>query len=75
MSHHTGLSHEEMLIALDQLDQTVEVMGATIQRLKHNLQQLAQSPPAQSRPLSAAPLPLSSPPVFELKGLLDSGIH
>lgn len=37
MSHNHTLSHEDVLIALDQLDQTVEVMGKIIQRLKRGI--------------------------------------
>ncbi len=34
-------SEEELLLALDQLAQTVEVMGAVIQRLKEQVQRQA----------------------------------
>jgi len=37
MSHNQSLSQEDILIALDQLDQTVEVMSNIIRRLKHSL--------------------------------------
>lgn len=37
MNHHHSISQEDVLIALDQLDQTVEVMGHVIKRLKHQL--------------------------------------
>ena len=37
MNHNQSLSQEDILIALDQLDQTVEVMSNIIRRLKHSL--------------------------------------
>ncbi len=39
-----NLSHEDVLIALDQLDQTVEVMGKIIQRLKRGIDESITAP-------------------------------
>ncbi|WP_439135570.1 hypothetical protein [Pseudomaricurvus sp.] len=66
MSHehrtqNNTLSTEDIQIALDQLDQTVEVMGAVIKRLKRNLNQT----------LPSHPKPNSSPPTFDFATLLD----
>jgi len=36
---NTARSPEEMLMALDQLDQTLEVMSLVVNRLRHELQQ------------------------------------
>ncbi len=49
MDQQHSLSHEDMLIALDQLDQTVEVMSQIIRRLKQAVDQ-STSPPS---PLTA----------------------
>lgn len=64
MSHNhrtqnNPLSTEDMLIALDQLDQTVEVMGAVIKRLKRNLDQAIPKNPHQD----------SSPPSFDFANI------
>jgi hypothetical protein len=57
--HHTNerpLSPEDILIALDQLDQTLEVMAAVIKRLKRNLQHVLPPAPDYTDPLDI-PLP------------------
>lgn len=44
MDQQHSLSREDMLIALDQLDQTVEVMSQIIRRLKQTADQLSNAP-------------------------------
>lgn len=48
MNHNQSLSQEDILIALDQLDQTVEVMSNIIRRLKHSLDDTLSSPNTNS---------------------------
>ncbi|MDO3382002.1 hypothetical protein [Gilvimarinus algae] len=43
---------EEMLFTLDQLEQTTEIMGRVVSRLKRQLQQLQQAAPAEPAPLN-----------------------
>lgn len=65
--HHTAqqpLSSEDILIALDQLEQTVEVMTAVIKRLKR---ELAQVLPVTEKTAAAKP----SPPASDLASLMD----
>ncbi len=50
MNQQHSLSHEDMLIALDQLDQTVEVMSQIIRRLKQTIDQPTSSPSPISPP-------------------------
>ena len=53
MNQQHSLSHEDMLIALDQLDQTVEVMSQIIRRLKQSIDQPTSSQSAINRPQEA----------------------
>ncbi|MBU3069605.1 hypothetical protein KOI40_07220 [Aestuariicella sp. G3-2] len=64
-TQNDSLSAEDILIALDQLDQTVEVMGAVIKRLKRNLEQTTPKHPPQD----------SSPPAFDFTNLPGKGWH
>lgn len=60
--HHAAqpaLSPEDILIALDQLEQTVEVMAAVIKRLKRDIAHIL---PITEKPSSAA---------TDLAGLMD----
>lgn len=73
MNHHhrtasPPLSPEDILIALDQLDQTVEVMAAVIKRLKRDL---AHVLPRTEKPSSP------TPDLAELKDIPipDTGWH
>lgn len=43
--NNTARSPEDMLMALDQLDQTLEVMSLVINRLRHELQEPAVDVP------------------------------
>jgi len=45
-SNSTNRSPEDMLMALDQLDQTLEVMSLVINRLRHELQETPTDTPA-----------------------------
>ncbi len=47
LPHDDVLSHEDLLIALDQLDQTVEVMTTLIKRIKRQLAHPNTSPSEQ----------------------------
>ena len=72
MSHNHTLSQEDVLIALDQLDQTVEVMGQIIQRLKRGIDDsttaVANSPSPKKE--QSSPPQLSSIDVN-----IDSNLH
>ncbi len=72
MSHNHTLSQEDVLIALDQLDQTVEVMGQIIQRLKRGIDDsttAVANSPSQKKEQS------SPPQLSSIDVNIDSNLH
>lgn len=64
-----SLSHEDVLIALDQLDQTVEVMGKIIQRLKRGVDESIGTPTAPEQEHS------SHPTLSSTENIADPNLH
>ncbi|MGH1372842.1 MAG: hypothetical protein ACRBBW_12440 [Cellvibrionaceae bacterium] len=67
-----SLSHEDVLIALDQLDQTVEVMGNIIKRLKRGIDESITAP---ITPTTSEPEHKSHPPLSGGDTLADPNLH
>ncbi len=78
MNQQHSMSHEDMLIALDQLDQTVEVMSQIIRRLKQTVDQSISStsplnPPQETR--SSSLLHTETGSDIAVDNPLDSNLH
>ncbi|GAA5316415.1 MAG: hypothetical protein AseanaTS_16190 [Candidatus Pelagadaptatus aseana] len=43
MKHTSKNPHEDILMSLDQLDQTLEVLGLVVRKLKFNIEELTLS--------------------------------
>ncbi len=67
-----SLSHEDVLIALDQLDQTVEVMGKIIQRLKRGIDESISAP---ITPTTPEPERSSHPSLSSAETITDPNLH